>query len=126
MKIIIVVLLLATVLNFGIGLSLKNDVAKSKDDLTSQIHKPSLLQVLDKKADEIIDDLKVWFYQLKLPCFKSSEDDYPGCLKEILPFVRFDYNGGNIHRAHSELEKFETTPVTTVSFCISLKILRVN
>ena len=139
MKIIAVVLLLAMALHFGLGLSLKpskslkNDVAKSKDDLISQRHKSSLLQELDEKADKITAELKAWFeqgkqefYKLELPCFKNIEDDFPLCLKEILPFIRFDYYGDNRRRAHSESEKSETTPMTTVSFCISFKILRVD
>merc|ERR1712051_83841 len=113
MKIIAVVLLLAMAAHFGLGLSLKNtiavldeknDVAKSKDDLISQRQKSSLLQELDEKADKITDDLKAWFeqdkqefYKLELPCFKSIEDGFSLCLKEILPFVRFDYYGDNRH-----------------------------
>lgn len=124
MKIIAVVLLLAMALDLGLGLSLKkNDVAKSKDDLISQRqsqrHK-AILQELDEKADKITAELKAWFeqgkqefYKLELPCFKNSEDDFPLCLKEILPFVRFDYYGDNRHGAHSGSEKSETTPMTT-------------
>ena len=129
MKIFAIVLLLAMALHFGLGLSLKNDVTRPKDDLISQRHKSSLLQELDEKADKITAELKAWFeqgkqefYKLELPCFKSSEDDFPLCLKEILPFIRFDYYGDNRHRAYSESEKSETTPMTTVciySFCIS-------
>ena len=123
-KIIAVALLLAIALHFGLGLSLqKNDIAKSKDDLISQRQKSSLLQELDEKADKITDDLKAWFeqgkqefYKLELPCFKSIEDDFSLCLKEILPFVRFDYYGDNRHGAHSE----------SVSFCICFRILRVH
>ena len=96
----------------------KNDVAKSKDDLISQ-----RLQELDEKADKITAELKAWFeqgkqefYKLELPCFKSIEDDFSLCLKEILPFVRFDYYGDNGHGAHSE----------SVSFCICFRILRVH
>ena len=129
-KIIAVALLLAIALHFGLGLSLqKNDIAKSKDDLISQRQKSSLLQELDEKADKITDDLKAWFeqgkqefYKLELPCFKSIEDDFSLCLKEILPFVRFDYYGDNRHGAHSGSEKSGTTPMTTVSFCINFKI----
>ena len=118
-KIIAVALLLAIALHFGLGLSLqKNDIAKSKDDLISQ-----RLQELDEKADKITAELKAWFeqgkqefYKLELPCFKSIEDDFSLCLKEILPFVRFDYYGDNRHGAHSE----------SVSFCICFRILRVH
>ena len=125
-KIIAVVSLLAMALHFGLGLSLtKNEVAKPKDDLImSQIQKSSLLQELDEKADKITAELKAWFeqgkqefYKLELPCFKSIEDDFSLCLKEILPFVRFDYYGDNRHGAHSGSEKIETTPMTTVNFC---------
>ena len=129
MKIIAVVLLLAMALDLGLGLSLKkNDVAKSKDDLISQRqsqrHK-AILQELDEKADKITAELKAWFeqgkqefYKLELPCFKNSEDDFSLCLKEILPFVHFDYYGDNRHGAHSGSEKSETTPMTMVSVCI--------
>ena len=128
-KIIAVALLLAIALHFGLGLSLqKNDIAKSKDDLISQRQKSSLLQELDEKADKITDDLKAWFeqgkqefYKLELPCFKSIEDDFSLCLKEILPFVRFDYYGDNRHGgANSGSEKSGTTPV---SFFVSSRIL---
>ena len=123
MKIFAIVLLLAMALHFGLGLSLKNDVTRPKDDLISQRHKSSLLQELDEKADKITAELKAWFeqgkqefYKLELPCFKSIEDDFSLCLKEILPFVRFDYYGDNRHGAHSE----------SVSFCICFRILRVH
>ena len=131
-KIIAVVLLLAMALHFGLGLSLtKNEVAKPKDDLISQRQKKSsLLQELDEKSDKITAELKAWFeqgkqefYKLDLPCFKNIEDDFSLCLKEILPFVRFDYYGDNRHGAHSGSEKSGTTPMTTVSFCISFMIL---
>ena len=87
-----------------------------------EIDRPS--QELDEKADKITAELKAWFEQgkqefskLELPCFKSIEDDFSLCLKEILPFVRFDYYGDNKHGAHSGSEKIETTPMTTVNFC---------
>ena len=123
-KIIAVALLLAIALHFGLGLSLqKNDIAKSKDDLISQRQKSSLHQELDEKADKITAELKAWFEQgkqefskLELPCFKSIEDDFSLCLKEILPFVRFDYYGDNRHGAHSG------SPMTRVSFCIIFKM----
>ena len=130
-KIIAVLYFLAMALHFGLGLSLtKNEVAKPKDDLISQRQKSSLVQELDEKADKITAELKAWFeqgkqefYKLELPCFKNIDDDFSLCLKEILPFVRFDYYGDNRHGAHPGSEKSGTTPMTTVSFCISFKIL---
>merc|ERR1711934_356859 len=94
-----------------------------KDDLISQRQKSSLLKELDEKADKITAELKAWFEQgkqefskLELPCFKSIEDDFSLCLKEILPFVRFDYYGDNRHGAHSGSPMTRvptTTPATT-------------
>merc|ERR1711934_1113149 len=93
-----------------------------KDDLISQRQKSSLLKELDEKADKITDDLKAWFeqgkqefYKLELPCFKSIEDDFSLCLKEILPFVRFDYYGDNRHGAHYSGSPMTRVPTTTLS-----------
>ena len=87
-----------------------------------EIDRPS--QELDEKADKITAELKAWFeqgkqefYKLELPCFKSIEDDFSLCLKEILPFVRFDYYGDNRHGAH-----YSGSPMTRVSFCIIFKM----